>query len=514
MIYPIGIQSFEKLREEGFTYVDKTRYIYQAATRGRYFFLSRPRRFGKSLLLSTMKAYFEGKRELFKGLAMETLEQEWNSYPVLYLDLNRGKYKDIDELQKVLNDNLTAWENANGIATQGETLSLRFMHVIKNLYTATGKQVVILIDEYDKPLLQNVLHTEVQDEMSATLKAFYSVLKSEDQYIRFAFLTGVTKFGKVSVFSDLNNLMDLSLDERYTAICGITEEELHQYFDGRIAELAEKLGKSVDETVETLRLQYDGYHFGANAVGVYNPFSLLNTMESLQIKDYWFETGTPTFLVELLKSTNYDLRRLQAKRISGDVLNGIDGLANNPIPMLYQSGYLTICGYNEEFRSYDLKFPNHEVEYGFTKFILPYYTPRTSNESVYYLQSFIEDVRGGDPEQFMQDLQTFFEAGDYRIAGDLEKYFQNAMYIVFRLMGLYSKVEYATARGRIDLVVGTTDYLYVVEIKLDGTTQEALQQIEDKGYAKPFALDKRKLYKIGVNFSSETRGISEWEIVE
>ena len=346
------------------------------------------------------------------------------------------------------------------------------------------------------------------------MKAFYSVLKSQDRYIKLAFLTGVTKFGKVSVFSDLNNLNDISMDYRYMDICGITDKELHENFDGDVALLGERNGLTKEECYVKLKEQYDGYHFDYDTVGLYNPFSIFNTLSKLKFSDYWFETGTPSFLVYLLKHSNYRLDRITEEQVSGDLLNSIDSMSRNPIPVIYQSGYLTIKGYDKEFGIYRLGFPNKEVENGFIKYLLPFYTPVTEQESSFIITSFVMDIRQGNVDSFMQRLQSMFADTDYKIVGKMELYFQNAMYLVFKMMGFYTDVERTTSNGRIDVVLQTKDYIYVMELKLDGSADEALRQIEEKGYALPFAKDSRKLYKIGVNFSSEIRGIVEWKIVE
>ena len=514
MIYPIGIQDFEKLRSDGYVYVDKTDHIYRLATTGSYYFLSRPRRFGKSLLLSTIEAYFSGKRELFCNLAISDMEKEWTVYPILHLDLNTAKYDAPESLLNVLNDTLAGWESKYGTSPTEITPELRFKGIIRRACEKTGRRVVILVDEYDKPMLQSIGNVALQDEYRSILKAFYSVLKTQDRYIRFAFLTGVTKFGKVSVFSDLNNLDDISMDERYIDICGITGQEIHRYFDGRVTELSRKNNMTADECYAKLAKTYDGYHFETDTVGIYNPFSLLNTLNKLRFGSYWFETGTPSFLVYLLKQSDYDLNNLQNEPVSVDLLNSVDSMSQNPIPVIYQSGYLTIKGYDERFQQYRLGFPNDEVETGFIRYLLPMYTPVNENKTEFFIANFISDVENGRPEVFMERLQSFFSDGDYRIAGTMELYFQNSMYLIFKMMGFYTDVERTTSRGRIDITVKTADYIYVMELKLDGSADEALEQIETRGYAAPFAADKRKVYKIGINFSSGTRGIEEWKIEE
>ena len=374
MKYPIGIQNFEDLRLNNYIYIDKTKYIYKLIDEGKYYFLSRPRRFGKSLLISTMEAYFQGKKELFNGLAIQKEETEWKSYPILHIDLNTANFREEDSLYALLNDYLCQWESVYGTRESETTLALRFKGIVARIAQKEGKGVVILIDEYDKPILQTLQYSELQDKHRNMLKAFYSVLKTQDKYIKFAFITGVTKFGKVSVFSDLNNLTDISMDNRYVAICGLTEEELATNFKQGIEELAKTYGDTIEGTIAKLRERYDGYHFEEHSIGIYNPFSVLNAMSRKQYKDYWFETGTPTFLVDLLKMHNYRLQDLTTERVSGDVINSIDSMSTNPIPAIYQSGYLTITGYDERFKKYLLGFPNKEVEEGFINFLLPLYS--------------------------------------------------------------------------------------------------------------------------------------------
>lgn len=373
MKYPIGIQNFEDLRRNGYKYVDKTNFVYKLADEGKYYFLSRPRRFGKSLFLSTLEAYFQGKKELFEGLAIYDLETEWKKYPIFHIDLNTANFREKDSLYNVLNDYLTGWEDKYGARDSEVTLPLRFKGVIARAAEKEGCGVVILIDEYDKPILQTLQAPELQAEHRAQLKAFYSVLKTQDRYIKFAFLTGVTKFGKVSVFSDLNNLMDISMDYRYVNICGTTEEELKSYFKEGISELASANGDSESETIDKLRMRYGGYHFEKNSEGIYNPFSVLNTLAKHRYKNYWFETGTPTFLIELLKEHGYRLPELNKEQVSAIVMSRMDSAPTNLIPIIYQTGYLTIKGYDERFKKYQIGFPNKEVEEGFLNLLLPLY---------------------------------------------------------------------------------------------------------------------------------------------
>lgn len=376
MKYPIGIQNFEDLRRNGYKYVDKTNFVYKLADEGKYYFLSRPRRFGKSLFLSTLEAYFQGKKELFEGLAIYDLETEWKKYPIFHIDLNTANFREKDSLYNVLNDYLTGWEDKYGTRDSEVTLPLRFKGVIARAAEKEGRGVVILIDEYDKPILQTLQTPELQAEHRAQLKAFYSVLKTQDRYIKFAFLTGVTKFGKKSVFSDLN-LIDISMDYRYVNICGTTEEELKSYFKDGISELASANGDSESETIDKLRMRYGGYHFEKNSEGIYNPFSVLNTLAKHRYKNYWFETGTPTFLIGLLKEHGSRFPDLSKEQVSAIVMSSMDSASTNLIPVIYQTGYLTIKGYDERFKKYRLGFPNKEVEEGFLNLLLPRYSSAT-----------------------------------------------------------------------------------------------------------------------------------------
>lgn len=372
--------------------------------------------------------------------------------------------------------------------------------------------MVILIDGYDKPLLQAISNEALQDDFRAMLKAFYSVLKTQDKYIQFAFLTGVTKFSKVSIFSDLNNLKDISMDDRYIDICGITEEEIHQYFVTSIQELAEANSMTYEGAFARLRELYDGYHFEHDTPGIYNPFSLFNTLDSKKWKDYWFETGTPTFLVKMLQESGYNLSHLQEEVSSSLRLMDVNRAPGDPVPLLYQSGYLTIKGYDERFQTYQLGFPNKEVERGFVNYLLPYYMPVGDRETEFSAFNFIHDMESGDVDGFMTRLQTFFDATHYRVAVKKEADFQSALFIIFTMLGQFVTVEQASARGRVDVTVKTSDYIYVIECKFDGSADDALKQIEEKGYARPYANDPRRLFKIGANFSSESRSITEWKV--
>lgn len=511
-VYPIGIQNFESLRRDGYFYIDKTALIYQLVKSGRYYFLSRPRRFGKSLLISTLEAYFEGKSELFEGLAMEKLEKDWIKYPILHIDLNIEKYDNRESLENILHKSLSAWEKLYGADPSERSLSLRFAGIIQRACEQTGQRVAILIDEYDKPMLQAIGNEELQKQFRNTLKPFYGALKTMDGYIKFAMLTGVTKFGKVSVFSDLNNLDDISMWNEYDEICGISDREIHENLEAELHEFAHAQGVTYEAICDKLKEYYDGYHFTHNSIGMYNPFSLLNAFKRKEFGSYWFETGTPSYLVELLKKYHYNLQRMAHEETSADVLNSIDADSTNPIPVIYQSGYLTIKGYDREFGIYRLGFPNREVEEGFIRYLLPFYTHTGAVESPFEIQKFVREVRSGDYDSFLRRLQSFFADTPYELVRDLELHYQNVLFIVFKLIGFYVKAEYHTSQGRIDLVLQTDQYIYVMEFKLDGTAEEALRQIDEKKYALPFASDPRKLFRIGINFSNEMRNIEKWVV--
>lgn len=516
--YPIGVQNFEKIRKEGYVYVDKTALIYQLVKTGSHYFLSRPRRFGKSLLLSTLEAYFLGKKELFSGLAMEHLEKEWIHYPVLHLDLNARNYEDEDALTAELNKHLEIWEHKYNSPYNDRALEERFYHVIRLATQQTGKPVVILVDEYDKPLLQSIGNADLQESFRNTLKSFYGVLKTMDASIKFGMLTGVTKFGKVSVFSDLNNLNDISMSPRYVGLCGVCEKELTSNFDEDIRQLAMMQKMGYEECLSELRERYDGYHFTYETEGIYNPFSLLCTFFNMRFGSYWFATGTPSYLVGLLKHHQYDLERMAQEETDADTLEGTDMMDSDPIPVIYQSGYLTIKDYDPEFSLYRLGFPNREVEEGFVRYLLPYYAHVSATQTPFEISRFVREVKSGDYEAFFRRLQSFFSDTPYEvIAGqhpdrDTELHYQNVLFIVFRLIGFHTKVEYHTSVGRIDLVLQTDQYIYVMEFKLNGSAEEALQQIKDKRYDLPFASDERKVIKIGINFSSATRNIDRWVV--
>ena len=511
--YPIGLQDFEKIRKEGYVYVDKTAQIRRIIDSGGYYFLSRPRRFGKSLLLSTLAACFEGKEDLFQGLAIAESSREWPEHPVLYLNLSNEKYTNATILRDVLNNRLNTWEALYGKREDETTMSLRFAGIIKRAYEKMGQQVVILIDEYDKPLLDAVDDAKLAEEFRNILQSVYSNLKSEDRYIRFAMLTGVARFGKISVFSALNNLKDISMKKEYATLCGITEQELDIYFAQGIAALAERNRISVEEARNRLRRRYDGYLFEEDADRVYNPFSLLNTLDDKKFRDYWFATGTPTFLAAMMRRENFNLENLSTRAVAEIRFNALDTLKSNPLPILFQSGYLTIDRADDN-GNYFLRFPNEEVERSFLQVLLPYYARPSGVDSDSLIASMSDHVRAGEPDAFMLELQALLADTPYEKSRAGEIYFRNLLFIIFRLLGFYCEVEHPTAGGRTDVVIKTNEYVYVLELKVDQSAEAALRQIEDKGYAAPYAADKRRVFKIGVNFSGAKKQMDEWRIVE
>ena len=443
---------------------------------------------------------------------METLETEWKEYPVLHLDLNARNYDSKEALVAILNQHLEKWEAKYGDEKKERSPEERFSYLLERIHEASGSQVVILIDEYDKPLLQAIGNEKLQEQYKNILKAFYGVLKSADAHLRFVFLTGVTKFGQISVFSDLNQLKDISMDARYATICGITDKELRRDFQPELEALAANEGLSYEEVCQKMKRMYDGYHFRHNMEGLYNPFSVLNALDSVEFGSYWFSTGTPTFLVQLLKETDYDLRNLEGIELPVNQFADYRADADYPIPVIYQSGYLTIKGYDKEFQSYTLGFPNEEVKYGFLNFLVPYYTGVSSNENLFNIRHFVNELRSGDANAFLARLRAFFAGIPYELNDKTERHYQAIFYLVFRLLGQYMEVEERSAKGRADAVVKTKDYVYVFEFKLDGNVDEALKQIDEKGYLLPYSVDERKLLKIGVSFDSAERNIGEWKI--
>ena len=519
---PIGIQSFESLIKDGFIYIDKTAYIYKLAHgNGRAFFLSRPRRFGKSLFLSALKAYWEGKRELFAGFKIEELENDWEPHPVFYFDFNKENFREEGGIERVLSDSLRSWEEEYGVNKDEirTTLAARFQYLIEKIYKDTGKTVVVLVDEYDKPLLENGGTAERLEHDKAVYKGFFSTLKSYDEYIRFSFLTGVTKFSKVSIFSDLNHLNDISMDEDFSSICGITEAEIHDNFDSLVGTVANKNDLTSDECYKELKRMYDGYHFHQNTEGVYNPFSLLNALNKKEFGFWWFETGTPTFLIEKIKKGNYDFKKITEGEVYADEVTLKDYRDDNPdpVPLLYQSGYLTIVSYDKKYRNYKLDYPNEEVKYGFINSLIKIYLASEEEPRPLDIRSFGRDIESGNTDGLRDRFTALYASLPYPTDKDAEKIieqnFQNVAYLTFTLLGQFVHTEVHTAKGRADIVVETDDYVYIIEFKRDTSADEALAQIEEQGYATPYAADPRTLIKIGANFDSGFRTLNEWKVV-
>lgn len=509
--YPIGIQSFPKLIEGGYTYVDKTRFVGLLAQRPGYYFLSRPRRFGKSLLLSTLHAYFEGQRELFKGLDIDSMDVDWTSHPVLHFDLNAENYSEEQGLTRLLDVFLREYEVYYGRHADDITPAQRFRSLIRNAYEKTGIKVVILVDEYDKPLLGIEENPSLFSKTQNILKAFLGVLKSMDSYIHFAMLTGVARFNKVSIFSDLNNLDDISLSNRFADICGWTQSELEETFHDGIESLASEIGMSYVETVDKLKTFYDGYLFAPKGNRLYNPFSVLNALNQRSLKYFWFQTGTPTFLVRRVQKSGIVLPSLNHCRAYETQLLSVGITDTNPIPLLFQTGYLTIKETDGEI--YTLEFPNKEVEIGFARHLQPLFVPQMNNlDGPFSVVEFQRELIEGQPERFMSRLSTMVKDIPYEQHD--EKLYQNIVYLLFTLIGADVRVEEHTNLGRPDIVVRTKEFVYIFEFKFNKSASEAMSQIHDRDYAGRHNISGRKVFLIGANFSDspEIRGLSDYLI--
>ena len=519
MKYPIGIQSFDQIIEDGYVYVDKTEQIYNLTHEGKIYFLSRPRRFGKSLLVSTLKNYYLGRRELFRGLAMERLETEWAVHPVFHVDFNSTNFTNPGELEQKLDFYVSRWMNQYGLPPEIKALGIgdRFVEVLRAAHEQTGRRAVVLIDEYDKPIL-DVLDVDkaLENRHRNVLKAFYSVFKAADEHLQFVLLTGVTKFSQVSVFSGFNQPKDISMDGRYEALCGITQDEIDRYFPQPIADMAADYRCTPEEMKQRLKLQYDGYHFSDRLTDVYNPFSLLNALDSRRIYDYWFRSGTPTYLIRLLAHFNENINELTGKYYRPEEFVDYKADVERPLPMIFQSGYLTIKNYNFQFNTFLLDFPNNEVKNGFLTMLATSYL-KPQEEMGTWIRDMVMTLQAGDTDRLRTLLTSFLASIPYTMRRkenetERERYFQYTFYLIMRLVSVYTVyVEKAQSQGRVDCVVETPQYVYIFEFKLDGTAAEALQQIEDRGYAREYATDTRKVYRIGATFSSETGTIGEWE---
>ena len=527
MKYPIGIQSFEQIITDGYVYVDKTALVHEMVTNGKIYFLCRPRRFGKSLLVSTLKCYFEGKKELFKGLAIDKLEKEWKQYPVFHIDFNGIDFTEAGILDKVLEEFVASSERLYGRDELALTLGSRFKAVLRNAHQQTGNRAVVLIDEYDKPLLDVMdlgvsIDTSIgkmtQEEYNRNrLKGFYSVFKAADPDLQFVLLTGVTKFSQVSVFSGFNQPDDISMDERYEALCGITKEELYTTFDEPIKAMAARYKVSEDEMKYKLKRKYDGYHFSPNMLDIYNPFSILNSLSKKKLSDFWFRTGTPTYLVRLLSHFRENLNELTGKYYPTSSFVDYRADVEAPLPMIYQSGYLTIKDWNMNTNSYLLDFPNDEVKNGFlTMAATSYLKPKEPTDA--FVLQVVNVMEAGDCAQLEKLLTSFFASIPYsqRRKDDereKERYFQYTFYLVLRMISCFTVyIEKEQSEGRVDCIVETPKYVYIFEFKRDGSAQDALDQIVRMGYAREYATDSRTIYQIGCNFSSKTGTIDGWKM--
>lgn len=516
MKYPIGTQTFSTLIEEGMVYVDKTDLVYQLAQK-RICFFCRPRRFGKSLLISTLDSYFRGRKELFKGLKIDALEKDWAQYPVFRIDFSNGNFSKQDGLTNFIEDDLFQWEKTYGKESDVLELGKRFQNVLKKAHEKTGQKAVVLIDEYDKPLL-DVLMEPMEEPNRNILKEFYGTFKSADEHLRFVLLTGVTKFSQVSVFSGFNQPEDISMDSGFDALCGITQEELVAYFDGEIEAMAEKHKCSKDEMYQRLKRQYDGYHFSEEMVDIFNPFSVLNAMSKKRLDDYWFASGTPTYLMKLIDRNKTDIKEIVSRPYAKKYFMDYKADVEDPLAMIYQSGYLTIKEIDREDFTYWLDFPNNEVKSGFIDILANDYFHQYG-ESFFMVTSVNKMLKQCRLDDLRDALTGFFASIPYNAnyqqrAWSYESHYHYTLYLIFRLLSCYTTLtEKENSRGRADIIVETNDYVYIFEFKLDGTAAEALKQIETKGYAEPYAADSRKLYRIGVGFSSDMKNIAEWAVI-
>jgi len=515
-LLPIGIQDFVGIREGGYVYIDKTAHIHRLISgSGKPFFLSRPRRFGKSLLCSTLGAIFEGRRELFKGLVIDSLEWEWKRHPVIRIDLNPGNYTEgTATLKEILRNGLEDCAAGLGVGLRGQIVSSQFLNLIRDAHRKHGERVVVTIDEYDKPLLSTIDMKDLRDKMRTELKGFYSVLKSADPHLRFVFLTGVTKFSHVSVFSDLNHLTDMTLDPRYADICGITQEELETGFAPEAELVLTETGKSRGEYLEELRRFYNGYRFSEKPLKVYNPFGLLNHFETGRFLPYWYDTGTPTFLVKLIVGRKINIVELGSLRVGYDDFRKYDIENMSAAPLLYQSGYLTIADYDGKRERFTLDYPNDEVRSCFAKSLLEHYAPAPEAASGSLATRLLDAFYDGDVDSAMGVLKTFFAAIPYDIIRESENYYQTAVHLIFTMLGLKCRSEVRIAAGRIDTLVETEDTVYCFEFKLDKTADEALAQIDSREYLLPWTGSGKRLLKVGVSFDGDKRNIGEWKATE
>ena len=513
--YPVGIQTFEEIREKGYLYVDKTKYIVDFREKGmKYVFLSRPRRFGKSLFASTLQAYFEGRKELFEGLAIADYEKDWVKHPVLHFDLSGAKHFDVDALNSYLNLRLLPYEELYGKGEGENYPNERLAGIVKRAYEKTGEKVVVIIDEYDAPLLDVVHEKENLQPLRRIMQNFYSPLKMLDPYLEFTFITGITKFSQLSIFSELNNLDNISMFDQYSAICGISKKELTTQMKPDIESLGEALGMTYEECLTELTRFYDGYHFSEKSEDIFNPFSLVKALNARKIAPYWFGSGTPSYLIKTLQKYHVNVMDIEKKSCDVDDFDVSPEMMTSALPLLYQSGYLTIKKYNPMLHRYTLEYPNREVKIGMLKSLAPNYLSPISLDNNSLVGDFLEMLYDGDVEGAMIRLKAYLASISNRLSNKNERDFQTVFYLIFNLMGAYMRVEEDSAIGRADAVVYMPDAVFVFELKYDGSAEEAIKQIDEKGYLIPYSAEGKRLFKIGVNYDSNQRTISDWKIKE
>lgn len=513
--YPIGIQTFSEIVENGYVYIDKTPYIYRLAhSSAKFFFLSRPRRFGKSLLTSTLHSYFAGQRELFKGLAIEGMETEWTQHPVLHFDMSGAKHMGKDELERYLDFILRQQEQRFNISNPPQDANNRLSNLIIEARRQTGQQAVVLIDEYDAPLLDVVHEDSRLPELRRVMRNFYSPLKLNEPNLRLVFLTGITRFAQLSIFSELNNITNISMREEYAAICGITHEEMLTQMAEDIDHLAGKLGKSREETIAALRRQYDGYHFTWPSPDIYNPFSLLNSFEEGKLNSYWFGSGTPTYLIEMMRKFKVQPTQIGPMEAEATDFDAPTETMTSLTPLLYQSGYITIKGYDAMFGIYSLDIPNYEVEIGLMRSLIPYYIMADTQRVNSTIANMARALYNNDTNGLLRLLQSFLATVPYTNNTHYEGHYQQVLYIVFSLLGAWADVEIHTPTGRVDVAMEMNNHLYIFELKVDGSAEDALKQIDLKGYSSRFALSNLPTTRVGVSFDSKARTISDWKIAE
>ena len=508
-IYPVGIQTFSEIIEEKYLYVDKTSLIYDLVHQDKYVFLSRPRRFGKSLLMSTLEAYFKSRKELFRGLEIDKLEDRWIEYPVFRFDLSGQNYINTDRLVEHISFFLNIIEEHYGLKSEG-SIGTRFMELIRQAYKKYGRRVVVLVDEYDKPMLDSLHDDPLHEQLKEELRGFYSVLKLSDEYIKFAMLTGVTKFGRVSVFSGLNNLTDISMHPDYNGLCGITETEFHRYFAESVEWFASVNGMTEERVWQEFKREYDGYRFSDTGEYIYNPFSVLSAFKARRLNHYWFTTGSSSYLIKLVKRHNFVLSNLEGERRKDSALSDISDISRDFVPLLYQAGYLTIKDYDPVTREYTLGFPNREVYEGFWDSLANYFFRDTGGRSTFDLRSFENDLKQGCPEDFMKRLEALFADTESVHEPHKEIHFQNMMAIAAKMLGLSVRTEIHSSLGRCDMEIEIPGYIYLFEFKVDRPAEEAMRQIHDKEYAHRYAAAHRTVFLIGVSFSTKKRNIDTY----